>query len=222
MPRPKREHPRADKETTDLFDARTAQKHRQPERPHKTDAASAVPLSEARYCVKGTVSSRVKDKLTQAQQLLGGRAGKAEFEQTLEAALDLLIAKTLKTKYGVGVKPKRRKKAKAPANNKRSRAIPAHVKRAVWTRDEGRCAYVDERGRRCNAETHLEFHHKKAFAQGGSHAISNVELLCAAHNAEYARQDFGAEHVAMKIAQTRGNVAKASPAKAWRDTLERR
>ena len=39
-----------------------------------------------------------------------------------------------------------------------SRHIPASVKRDVWRRDEGRCAYVGREGR-CTERGFLEYHH---------------------------------------------------------------
>jgi hypothetical protein len=76
---------------------------------------------------------------------------------------------------------------------RRGRHIPASVRRAVFARDEGRCTYADGSGRRC-AETHrLEFHHLRAFAQGGEHTAANLALRCRPHNALAAEEDFGRE-----------------------------
>jgi hypothetical protein len=73
----------------------------------------------------------------------------------------------------------------------RTRSIPAALRRTVWRRDCGRCRYIDGRGRRCNATSNVEFHHKRAFANGGLHDADNVELRCAAHNQYQADLDFG-------------------------------
>jgi 5-methylcytosine-specific restriction endonuclease McrA len=78
---------------------------------------------------------------------------------------------------------------------RRGRHVPAAVRRAVFERDEGRCAYVDALGRRC-AETHrIELHHLKAFALGGEHTEDNLTLRCHAHNALAGEQDFGREFI---------------------------
>jgi len=50
---------------------------------------------------------------------------------------------------------------------------------------------MDGRGRRCNATSNVEFHHKSPFARGGRHDADNVELRCAAHNQYQADLDFG-------------------------------
>jgi hypothetical protein len=64
-----------------------------------------------------------------------------------------------------------------------SRYIPARVKRAVWQRDAGRCAWRFEDGRICGSREGLEFDHLRPFAKGGrSEDERNVRLLCRMHN----------------------------------------
>ena len=72
-----------------------------------------------------------------------------------------------------------------------SRHIPAAVQRAVRERDGDRCRYVDEQGRRCKQRDHLEFHHRHPFGLGGDHDVSNIRLMCHAHNAYLAECDYG-------------------------------
>ena len=71
----------------------------------------------------------------------------------------------------------------------RPRTIPAGVRRSVWARDEGQCTFGGASGR-CTQRGFLEFHHRVPFAAGGSSTVENVALLCHAHNALVARQDF--------------------------------
>jgi 5-methylcytosine-specific restriction endonuclease McrA len=63
-----------------------------------------------------------------------------------------------------------------------SRHVPANVKRVVWTRDGGRCAFVGAHGR-CPKTGFLELHHVVPFAAGGPTGAENLELRCRAHNA---------------------------------------
>lgn len=74
---------------------------------------------------------------------------------------------------------------------RRSRHIPAAIRRAVYERDGGRCRYVDESGRRCPERNRLEYHHLHPFGMGGGHALENVRLLCPAHNLHAAERDYG-------------------------------
>jgi hypothetical protein len=74
-----------------------------------------------------------------------------------------------------------------------SRRIPAAVRRAVHERDQGRCCYVGEAGRRCSGWGGLEYHHRRPFGQGGDHSLENIGLACRAHNVYLAEQDYGRE-----------------------------
>jgi 5-methylcytosine-specific restriction endonuclease McrA len=50
-------------------------------------------------------------------------------------------------------------------------AIPAAVRRAVWQRDQGRCA-------KCGCRDRLEFDHIVPISRGGANTERNIELLC--------------------------------------------
>jgi 5-methylcytosine-specific restriction endonuclease McrA len=71
-----------------------------------------------------------------------------------------------------------------------SRYIPASVRRTVWRRDDGRCAFVWRDGR-CTERSFLEYHHVQPYAAGGAAATANIELRCRAHNAYEASLFFG-------------------------------
>jgi hypothetical protein len=72
-----------------------------------------------------------------------------------------------------------------------SRSIPAAIRREVWERDDGRCTFVDERGRRCSAKRAVEYHHIRPYGRGGGHEPDNIALHCSAHNQFQADLDFG-------------------------------
>ena len=76
------------------------------------------------------------------------------------------------------------------ASTERSRPVPAAVRRVVWRRDSGRCAFVGAAGR-CRETAFLEFHHVEPYAAGGGATVENIELRCRAHNAYDARLFFG-------------------------------
>ena len=73
------------------------------------------------------------------------------------------------------------------------------MRREVWERDQGRCAYVDARGQRCRETARLELHHREPFARGGAATVSNIALACDQHNALAAEQDFGRDFMRAKI-----------------------
>lgn len=84
-----------------------------------------------------------------------------------------------------------------------SRHVPAAIRRAVWTRDQGRCAFEGPHGR-CRETGQLEFHHLIAFADGGPTTVANLALRCRAHNSYESEQRFGRWN-------PRRNGSRASP-----------
>ena len=88
--------------------------------------------------------------------------------------------------------------AAAPVNTdatrqrpKPSRHVPNPVKRAVWWRDRGQCAFVAETGHRCTQRAFLEIHHIQPYALYGPAAVGNLSLRCRRHNAYEAELVFG-------------------------------
>ena len=75
-------------------------------------------------------------------------------------------------------------------------AIPAQVRREVWLRDGGRCAWTAADGHRCDTRWKLEFDHTRPVALGGASTTANVRVLCKRHNLLHAEQTFGREHMA--------------------------
>ncbi len=94
-----------------------------------------------------------------------------------------------------------RKGATAPTHERHSEAepggsrIPAAVRREVWKRDGGRCAWKGDDGRRCDSRWQLEVDHVRPLRLGGTLSIGNLRLLCRAHNMLHAEQVYGREHM---------------------------
>jgi hypothetical protein len=76
-----------------------------------------------------------------------------------------------------------------------SRYIPVAVRREVFERDEGCCAFVAPDGRRCRSTHQLQFHHRVPFGRGGPPDAENLTLYCALHNRYQACLDYGAAHM---------------------------
>ena len=140
--------------------------------------AQSTPLSADRYLLRVTLSADAHAKLRRAQDLMRHQMQNGDPAAVLERALSLLVDHLEKQKAPRTKKPGVRAAAGA------SRYIPADVKRDVWARDEGRCAFVGRYGR-CNETGMLEFHHIEPFARGGSATAANLALRCRAHN-QYA------------------------------------
>jgi hypothetical protein len=135
-----------------------------------------TPLAPERYKVQCTVSRETHDKLRRVQDLLRHVIPNGDLAAILDRALTLLLADLSRAKCAATDRP--RSLRAAPS---RSRYIPAAVKRDVWARDGGRCAFQGELGR-CAETGFLEFHHVVPYADGGETSATNLELRCRAHN----------------------------------------
>ncbi|HEX8910093.1 MAG TPA: HNH endonuclease signature motif containing protein [Anaeromyxobacteraceae bacterium] len=133
-----------------------------------------------------TVSRRFLEKLAAARDALSHSHPVAGNGEVLEAALDLLLV-AQDRKRGLVKKP-RASPARPSAN---PRHIPAEVKRAIWTRDGGRCQWPMASGGVCGSTTRLELDHVVPVARGGASTENNLRLCCAFHNQLAARQAFG-------------------------------
>jgi len=138
-----------------------------------------TPLAPDRYKVQFTVSKETCEKLRLAQDLLRHVIPNGDPGAIFERALTVLLDELAKRKLGATEHPHA---SRPPAPG--SRHIPAEVKRAVWARDGGRCAFVAEGGRRCDERGFLEFDHIVPFAAGGEATVENLRLLCKSHSHE--------------------------------------
>jgi len=138
---------------------------------HGADAAPET------YRMHLTVSRETFDKLRRAQDLLRHAIPDGDAGQIFDRALTLLLSDLEGRKLAATERPRA-----APPPVRHSRNVPAHVKREVWARDGGRCAFVGAEGR-CRETGFLEFHHVVPFADGGKTTAANLQLRCRAHNA---------------------------------------
>ncbi len=89
------------------------------------------------------------------------------------------------------VKPARKVAPKAPSKD--PAAIPAEVRRQVWERDGGRCAFTGPDGRGCGSRWKLEVDHVLPPSRGGKSTLDGVRLACRVHNMLHAEQVYGRE-----------------------------
>jgi hypothetical protein len=146
-----------------------------------------VPLSPDRYQVTFTASAATREKLELAQDLLRHAIPDGDPAQVFARALDVLVEELVRQKFAVTERPRTRR----GEPDDRTRHIPSEVKRAVYVRDCGRCAFVSPSGRQCGARGLVEFHHVRPYAAGGRPTVDNIELRCRAHNAYEAVVFFG-------------------------------
>jgi hypothetical protein len=150
-----------------------------------TRSAPIVPLAEDRYKLQMTISGDTLRKLRLAKDMLRHALPTGDDAAVLDRALTALLKELARKKFGATDRPRPARQS-APA----SRHIPAAVKREVWIRDLGSCAFKGPDGRHCREGAFTEFHHVRPFAIGGEPTVSNVELRCGRHNRYEARVFF--------------------------------
>ena len=146
---------------------------------------AATPLSPDRYRIQFTIGTDTLEKLRLAKDLLRHAIPSGDDAAILDRALTALLAELAKKKFAETDHP-RPSHGTVPG----SRHIPADVKRAVWRRDLGRCAFAGTNGHRCTERAFLEFHHVQPYAVGGEPTVANVQLRCRRHNVYEARAYF--------------------------------
>jgi hypothetical protein len=156
--------------------------------------AVVIPLAPERYKVQFTMSREAHDKLRRAQDLLRHSIPTGDPAAIFERALTLLVEVLERRKLAAASRP--RAARSSPAE---SRHVPASVRREVWARDDGRCAFVGTNGR-CAERGFLELHHVVPFAAGGDTTTRNLELRCRAHNSYEAQLFFGPPMVREEVA----------------------
>jgi hypothetical protein len=141
-----------------------------------------APLSPDRYKLQVTITGDTLEMLELAQDLMRHAIPSGDPAAVLHRALTVLTAELVKKKFAVVDKP--RDSADDTAHDARpdSRHIPAEVKRTVWLRDRGRCAFIAPDGHRCGARGFVQLHHVDPHAYGGSRTVANIQLQCGRHN----------------------------------------
>ncbi len=167
--------------------------------------AIVSPLAPERYKIQFTASAALQAKLREAQALLRHQIPDGDLEKVFDRALEALLAHLRKQRLAATERPRQNRSRGSDATSGATRSsgpgsrdIPAEVKRAVWERDGGRCAFVSANGRRCAEEGFLEFHHVVPYASGGQSSADNIELRCHAHNGYEAERHFGRRATAVR------------------------
>ena len=154
--------------------------------PPSVPRAAVTPLSPDRYKLQLTIDGDTLEKLRLAKDMLSHAIPSGDDAAVLDRALTALLVDLARKKFADTANPRRPR-----ARNPRAREVPAAVKRAVWIRDLGRCAFIGTSGHRCNERRFVEFHHRDPYALGGEATVDNIELRCRRHNDYEGRLYFG-------------------------------
>jgi hypothetical protein len=169
------------------------------------------------------IAKTTSEKLRHAQDLLSHAVPRGDVAQVLDRALDALIVQLEKRKFG-GAKTRHSQQRTTAV---RMRCIPSHIRRAVWERDHGQCAFVSADGTRCKARKLLEFDHIEPVGRGGQATVANMRLRCRAHNQYEAERAFGSDFMRRKrqearvaAAESRSRLAAEARARAVKERLQ--
>jgi hypothetical protein len=140
-----------------------------------------------------TADAELLDMVERLRGYLRHKIPDGRLESIFKEAARTLISKIEHERGVLPADAKKQPLASGAAHGRRgSRIVPKAVKRAVWTRDDGRCAFAASDGRRCESREALEYDHVIAWADGGrSEDLANIRLLCRAHNQRLGRKRFG-------------------------------
>jgi hypothetical protein len=149
-----------------------------------------------RYRVQCTIGQEAHEKLRRLQSLLRREIPDGDPSAIFDRALTVLLEKVEKTKLGTSATPRPARPIRPETDKIRrptvpSRHVPREVKREVWRRDAGQCAFVSPTGRRCTERTFLEFHHIQPYAMERPATVANISLRCWRHNQHEADLVFG-------------------------------
>jgi len=156
------------------------------------------PTAPERYRVQFTIGEATHERLRRLQVFLRREIPDGDPGAIFDRAVTLLLAQVESRKLGVTPRPRSRPPIRRETDEddirtppRPSRDVPRTVKRAVWRRDGGQCAFVSTTGPRCMERTFLEFHHVQAYAKQGPATVENISLRCRRHNRYEAELLFG-------------------------------
>lgn len=147
---------------------------------------TTIHLAADRYEIRFTIGAETRAKLHRARDLLRHALPRGEYAAIFDRALTVLLADIERRRFAATPSPRAGREAAGS-----DRYVPAAVRRAVWQRDGGQCAFIGRRGQRCDERGFLEFHHVRPFAAGGAATVDNISLRCRQHNAYEAEVFFG-------------------------------
>jgi hypothetical protein len=150
--------------------------------PESAREEKTKPMNEKETEIRFTADRALMEKLEKLRNLLGHKLGDQKYASLIGELADLALKK---------LEPQPTPTLGLEKVVSETRYIPAKVKRAVWTRDQGRCTHMGPEGKRCESKYALQYEHVFPFGKGGKSTVENLKLLCLAHNQLAAIQVYG-------------------------------
>jgi 5-methylcytosine-specific restriction endonuclease McrA len=163
-----------------------------------------TPLAPHKVAFQFTGDLETRELYEQYRALVSHEIPSGEMALVYKDALRIAVAERTKRRFAVTDRPGHSRASTNP------RQVPAAVKRAVSERDERRCTFLSESGKRCDERCFLEYDHAEPIARGGKSTVENVRLLCRTHNQYAAECAFGAEFMERKRREARQSVRTGS------------
>ncbi|HEU4383397.1 MAG TPA: HNH endonuclease signature motif containing protein [Anaeromyxobacteraceae bacterium] len=157
-------------------------------RPHPAEMRA---VSQDLWSLRVTIDGACKDDLETLAMMLSHKFPRKDLAAVLHEAIRCGIEKHGKRQGAV--KPARKTPEATPTKD--PAGIPAELRRQVWERDGGCCAWVGPDDRRCGSRWQLQVDHVDPVGRGGRATIDRLRLLCKSHNLLYAEQVYGREHM---------------------------
>jgi 5-methylcytosine-specific restriction endonuclease McrA len=174
------------------------------------EAASCPKTHERRISVDATrlalnVSDRLMEKIKRLQELWAHVNPSMEYMELIERAVDQTLKRIDPALRTPKLSTRRLEESSKRCVKKaglvrRPTYYSVEVDRELWQRADSQCEFIDARlGTRCTCKFGLEREHVIPIAKGGTNELSNLKLLCKAHNLLMARKHFGREKIANAI-----------------------
>ncbi|HKQ56815.1 MAG TPA: HNH endonuclease [Candidatus Eisenbacteria bacterium] len=155
--------------------------------------AQVTPLAPGRSGLQTTIRQETQDLMQEVQDLMGADVATDDLDAVLYYSFQAAKEKLLKRKCAATDRPRPGRQRSADSRN-----VPAEVRRAVWERDGGQCTFTSDTGHRCTERKDVQFDHIDPYARDGASSVSNIRLLCRAHNQYEAERTYGAEFMRQK------------------------
>jgi hypothetical protein len=153
---------------------------------------TSEPVIETRVDFSFHGSRALRDAIDRAKELLSHKYPFGEMSHVLlEIVQDYLERHDPQKALNLGNAPKARGRS----------SIPAGIRRAVWARDGGRCAFIGPGVTRCQTRRALELDHRLPRSLGGSDTLENLRLLCRPHNDAERRRVLGEGELFTELAR---------------------
>jgi 5-methylcytosine-specific restriction endonuclease McrA len=159
--------------------------------PHRSVETPSEVIPPTRVRIAFTADERLLRDIERLKSLRRHRFPDGRLEDLIQEAVTRLLER-------IEARPKIVRREAARRSH--GRWVPRAVRRRVWERDGGRCAFVDQAGIRCGSTAFIEMDHIIPFADGGrSDDPANLRLLCRPHNQRRAIVRFGPRRCARQV-----------------------